>query len=54
MIKKWNSLSLVIRIIIVSVIQDSMETALNSSSDVIFTATAEFLEWEKEGKELPI
>ena len=39
---------------IVSVIQDSMETALNSSGDVIFTATAEFLEWKKEGKELPI
>ena len=27
---------------IVGVIQDSMETALNSSSDVIFTATAEY------------
>ena len=39
---------------IVSVIQDSLETALNSSGDVIFTATAEFLEWKKEGKELPI
>ena len=39
---------------IVSVIQDSMETALNSSGDVIFTATAEFLEWKKEGKELPL
>lgn len=39
---------------IVSVIQDSLETALNSSGDVIFTATAEFLEWEKQGKELPI
>jgi len=39
---------------IVSVIQDSMETALNSSSDVIFTATAEFLEWKKQGRKLPI
>ena len=39
---------------IVSVIQDSMETALNSSGDVIFTATAEFLEWKKQGKELPL
>ena len=39
---------------IVSVIQDSLETALNSSGDVIFTATAEFLERKKEGKELPI
>ena len=39
---------------IVSVIQDSLETALNSSGDVIFTATAEFMEWKKEGKKLPI
>ena len=39
---------------IISVIQDSLETALNSSGDVIFTATAEFLEWKKEGKELPL
>ena len=39
---------------IISVIQDSLETALNSSGDVIFTATAEFREWKKEGKELPI
>ena len=39
---------------IVSVIQDSLETALNSSGDVIFTATAEFLEWKKEGRELPL
>ncbi|MCR4892788.1 MAG: serine/threonine transporter SstT [Lachnospiraceae bacterium] len=39
---------------IVSVIQDSLETALNSSSDVIFTATAEFLEWKKQGKQLPL
>ncbi len=39
---------------IISVIQDSLETALNSSGDVIFTATAEFLEWKKQGKELPL
>jgi serine/threonine transporter len=39
---------------IVSVIQDSLETALNSSGDVIFTATAEFLEWKKEGRKLPL
>ncbi len=39
---------------IISVIQDSLETALNSSGDVIFTATAEFREWKKEGKELPL
>ena len=39
---------------VVSVIQDSMETALNSSGDVIFTATAEFREWKKQGKKLPL
>ena len=39
---------------IISVIQDSLETALNSSGDVIFTATAEFMEWKKEGKQLPL
>ena len=39
---------------IVSVIQDSLETALNSSGDVIFTATAEFMEWKKEGRKLPL
>ena len=39
---------------ILSVIQDSMETALNSSGDAIFTATAEFLEWKKKGKKLPL
>ena len=39
---------------IISVIQDSLETALNSSGDVLFTATAEFYEWKKQGKKLPI
>lgn len=39
---------------IISVIQDSMETALNSSGDAIFTATAEFREWKKEGRKLPL
>lgn len=39
---------------IVGVIQDSCETALNSSSDVLFTATSEFIQWRKEGKKLPI
>ncbi|MBP3877276.1 MAG: serine/threonine transporter SstT [Lachnospiraceae bacterium] len=39
---------------IVSVIQDSLETALNSSGDVIFTATAEFMDWKKQGKKLPL
>ncbi len=38
---------------IISVIQDSMETALNSSGDVIFTATAEYRSWLKNGKSLP-
>ena len=38
---------------IIGVIQDSLETALNSSSDAIFTATAEFYQWKKQGKELP-
>ena len=39
---------------IVGVIQDSCETALNSSTDVLFTATAEFAKWRKEGKEIII
>ena len=39
---------------IISVIQDSLETALNSSGDVLFTATAEFREWKKRGKKLPL
>lgn len=38
---------------IIGVVQDSLETAINSSGDVIFCATAEFREWQKEGKELP-
>lgn len=37
---------------IIGVVQDSLETALNSSSDVLFCATAEFMEWKKEGKEI--
>lgn len=37
---------------IIGVIQDSCETALNSSSDALFTATAEFRNWRKEGKEI--
>ena len=39
---------------IISVIQDSCETAINSSGDVLFTATAEFREWIKEGRKLPL
>ena len=35
---------------IIGVLQDSCETALNSSSDVLFTATAEFAQRAKEGK----
>ena len=34
---------------IIGVLQDSCETALNSSSDVLFTATAELAERAKEG-----
>jgi len=39
---------------IVGVLQDSCETALNSSTDVLFTATAEFAKLLKEGKEIII
>jgi len=39
---------------IISVIQDSCETAINSSGDVLFTATAEFREWIREGRKLPL
>lgn len=39
---------------IVGVLQDSCETALNSSTDVIFTAAAEFKEWKKQGKQIVI
>ena len=38
---------------IIGVIQDSMETALNSTTDAIFTATAEYAAWRKQGKHLP-
>lgn len=38
---------------IIGVIQDSVETCLNSSGDVEFTATAEYRQWQKKGKELP-
>ena len=34
---------------IIGVLQDSFETALNSSTDVLFTATAEFAERRKQG-----
>ena len=38
---------------IIGVIQDSVETALNSAGDVMFAATAEYIQWKKEGKSLP-
>lgn len=37
---------------IIGVIQDSVETAVNSSSDALFTAVAEFRQWRKEGKNI--
>lgn len=37
---------------IIGVVQDSFETAINSSGDVLFAATAEFHEWIKEGREV--
>lgn len=39
---------------VVGVIQDSCETALNSSTDVLFTAVSEMAQWRKEGKEIII
>ncbi|MBR4173815.1 MAG: serine/threonine transporter SstT [Lachnospiraceae bacterium] len=38
---------------VIGVIQDSVETALNSSGDVMFAATAEYAQWKKDGKSLP-
>ncbi len=37
---------------IIGVVQDSLETAINSSGDVLFAATAEYREWKKQGKEI--
>jgi serine/threonine transporter len=39
---------------IIGVLQDSFETALNSSTDVLFTATAEYNKLRKEGKSIDI
>jgi len=39
---------------IIGVLQDSCETALNSSSDVLFTATAEYAKLRKEGHNFTI
>lgn len=38
---------------IIGVVQDSLETALNSSTDVLYTAAAEYSGWIAEGKHLP-
>ena len=37
---------------IIGVIQDSVETALNSSSDLLLSASAEFRQWRRENKEI--
>ena len=37
---------------IIGVVQDSVETALNSSSDLLLSASAEFREWRKQGKKI--
>lgn len=39
---------------IIGVIQDSAETGLNSSTDALFTAVAEFSQWKKEGKNIVV
>ncbi|MDF0727118.1 serine/threonine transporter SstT [Cytobacillus sp. S13-E01] len=39
---------------IIGVLQDSFETALNSSTDVLFTAAAEYKNWRKKGKKIEI
>lgn len=39
---------------IIGVLQDSFETALNSSSDLLFTATAEYAKKRKEGEDFVI
>lgn len=38
---------------IIGVIQDSVETCLNSASDVEFAATAEYHSWLRQGRQLP-
>ena len=39
---------------IIRVVQDSLETAINSSGDVIFCATAEFRDRLKQGEEIKL
>ena len=36
---------------VIGVIQDSVETAINSSTDVLFAASAEYMQWRKEGRD---
>jgi serine/threonine transporter len=36
--------------LIIGVVQDSCETAINSSSDALFTASVEYRLWKKQGK----
>jgi serine/threonine transporter len=38
---------------IIGVVQDSVETMLNSSGDAVFAAIAEYRVWLKEGRRLP-
>lgn len=38
---------------IIGVVQDSVETMLNSSGDVVFAAIAEYRDWLKQGRRLP-
>lgn len=39
---------------IIGVVQDSLETAINSSGDVLFAATAEYCQWLKDGKKFKV
>lgn len=39
---------------VIGVLQDSCETALNSSTDVLFTSIAEFSEWRKKGEKIVV
>ncbi len=39
---------------IIGVVQDSVETALNSSSDLLLSISAELRQWRKEGREIEI
>ena len=39
---------------VIGVIQDSVETAVNSASDLLFTATAEYSDLRKAGKPVNI